>query len=88
MAIPLIDGFDPLGRPLGDGHHTEEPFTAEDEIVAKKLAWHMGTMHDHFANADDLWRWWYSESTSQDEWKRVARALRIHGLKIVNAGSQ
>jgi hypothetical protein len=46
----------------------------------------MGTMQDEFFSADELWRWHQSVCTSLEEWKRVARALRIHGLKIVNNG--
>lgn len=89
-AVPLgaaqedTQELTPLKNPLGDGHHTDEPFTAEDTYVGDRLAYFMGTLENHFDNADKLWQWWYRERTSVSEWMAVARALRIHGLRIVN----
>jgi hypothetical protein len=61
----------PLHDPLGDSHHSDELFTDEDNRLADDLAWFMGTMG-------------WPES-SVDQWRRVVRALRIHGLKLANA---
>ena len=76
--------FTPAHEPTGDTHHTEIPLTGQDRAVADRLAHSMGTLQDDFHDADSLWQWWYRERTSVDEWARVARALRIHGLMIVN----
>lgn len=84
----LIDHLHPIQDPLGDGHHTEADFTRSDEIIADKLAWYMGTLEPHFNSAEELWKWWHTERTSVVEWQRVVRALRIHGLEIVDAPRQ
>jgi hypothetical protein len=68
----------PVHDPLGDSHHTDVPFTADDEAIGDALAWFLGTL---FADVDSF-RYWYTQRTSVDEWRRVARALRIHGLTI------
>lgn len=71
-------GLHPLRSPLGDvEHHTDVPLTAEDIAIGGALAWFMGTMYSDVGE-----RYFYYERTSVDEWARVARALRIHGLKI------
>ena len=61
----------PLHDPLGDGHHTDMPFTEEDKRLGDDLAWFMGTMD------------WLESSVEQ--WRRVVRALRVHGIRLVNA---
>lgn len=61
----------PLHDPLGDSHHTDMPITDEDKALANDLAWFMGTLG------------W--EESSVDQWCRVVRALRYHGLKLSNA---
>lgn len=61
----------PLHDPLGDSHHTDMPFTDEDIKLADDLAWFMGTMG------------WPESSVEQ--WRRVVRALRWHGLRLTNA---
>lgn len=81
----LIDRLHPMEDPLGDSHHTDAPFIPEDEYIADKLAWFMGTLRPSFTDVESLWRWWHYEVTSVEEWKYVVRALRIHGLKIVDA---
>ncbi len=69
-----LEAFDlrerPLHDPLGDEHHTEMPFTEADKTLADDLAWFMGTMG------------W--EESAVDQWRRVVRALRCHGLKLAN----
>lgn len=76
-------GLHPLYEPLGEDHHTDRPFTAQDREVGDALAHFLGTL---FADVDgEGSRYWYHERTSVDEWSRVARALRIHGLKIADA---
>ena len=73
----------PLDHPMGDGHHTDAPYTDIDRAIGDHLAFYMGTL---FSDVDgEHSRYWYHERTSVDEWSRVARALRIHGLRIVNA---
>lgn len=78
----------PIDSPMGDDHHTDAPFTREDEEVAELAYWLGGLFIDvQNQNPDSPYResYFYKEMTSVDIWKRVARALRIHDLKIVNA---
>lgn len=73
-------GLHPIPEPLGNaGHHTEEPFSKEDEETGDALAWFLGTMWDHDRGNHE-----FSKRTSSEEWQRVARALRIHGLRIAD----
>jgi hypothetical protein len=74
-------GLHPKPCPLGDGHHTEVPFSADDEKIGDALAYFLGTMYSDVDDDDD---YWYRKRTSVDEWRRVARALRIHGLRIAD----
>lgn len=75
-------GLSPLRDPMGDDHHTDAFFSAEDKAVGDALAYFLGTL---FADVDgEHSRYWYHVRTSIDEWSRVARALRIHGLAICN----
>lgn len=72
----------PKVEPLGDDHHTSIPFNQEDSAVGDALAYFLGTL---FADVQDRGHaYWYSTRTSVDEWRRVARALRIHGLMIAD----
>ena len=69
-------------------HHTETEFTKEDEEVAELAYWLGGLFIDKedYDSSTPLGdTYWYKEMNSVDVWKRVARALRIHGLKIVDA---
>lgn len=61
----------PLHRPLGPMHHREMPFTEEDKQLGDDLAWFMGTLG------------WPEAPVEQ--WRRVVKALRYHGIKITNA---
>jgi hypothetical protein len=72
----------PKHEPLGDGHHTDVPFTEEDERLGQAIAWFLGGLFIDVGGKDS--RYWYYEMTSQDQWRRVARALRVHGLKITD----
>lgn len=71
--------FHPHNDPLGDGHHTEVEYSLEDWKIGDALAYFMGTL---YGDVDE--KYFYYKRTSVDEWARVARALRIHGLKIVD----
>lgn len=63
-------------------HHTDFEFTPDD-LEYGQLAHFLGTL---FADVDgEQSDYWYHKRTSLDEWSRVARALRRHGLKIVDA---
>lgn len=76
-------GLSPDPCPMGDDHHTDAPFSEEDKKLGDALAYFLGTL---FADVDDEHsKYWDHERTSIDEWSRVARALRIHGLAITNA---
>ena len=70
-------GLRPLVDPLHDDHHTDRPLTSADQEIGDALAYFLGTL---FSDVDE--RYFYHERTSVDEWSRIARALRIHGLKI------
>lgn len=70
---PIGDAIEPFDSPPGDMFHTDVPFTPADEALGDKLAWYMG---DLFIDS--------MKDAPVEQWRRVARALRIHGLKIVN----
>jgi hypothetical protein len=72
-------GLHPADHPLDDGHHTDVPFTKEDKELGDALSYFLGTL---FADVDGDPKYWYCKRTAIDEWCRVARALRIHGLAI------
>jgi hypothetical protein len=67
--------IEPLDNLRGD-HHTDEPMRREDEEIGDKLSWYMG---DLFIDSH--------RHSPREQWQRVARALRIHGLRIVNRRS-
>lgn len=70
----VTEVFQPLDYPLGDvSHHTDVPFTHADLRIGDKLGWYMG---DLFLNS--------RTDPPRLQWQKVARALRIHGLQIVN----
>lgn len=74
-------GLHPIEEPLGrDGHHTEVPITAEDREIASALAYILGSLFADIEGEQSLYK--YREMSAVDEWSRVARALRIHGLSI------
>lgn|GEM_PF-4944501 len=78
----------PIEDPMGDDHHTDAPFTREDEEIAELAYWLGGLFVDkqNYRPSDLIGAtYYYQEMTSLDVWRRVARALRLHGLKIVNA---
>lgn len=76
-------GFSPKSHPLGDDHHTDRPLSQEDKAFGEAIAWFLGGL---FVDVDE--RYFYYKMTSIDTWARINRALRIHGLKIVNAETQ
>jgi hypothetical protein len=66
----------PWERPDNDPlHHTDEPFTKEDQAIGDTLGGVLGTL---FPDYDSY------GCSSVELWSRIARALRIHGLEIVN----
>lgn len=73
-------GLHPLRHPMGDDHHVDAPFSAEDLALGEALAYFLGTLFSDVEGEHS--RYWHHERTSTDEWRRVARALRIHGLEI------
>lgn len=76
----------PIEEPMGDDHHTDAAFTSEDEEVAELAFWLGGIFVDveeHDPEKPLKESYWYRVMTSHDQWKRIARALRVHGLKIV-----
>lgn len=74
-------GLRPINEPMGEDHHTDAPFSESDRQIGDALAYFLGTLFADVDGKDSTY--WYSVRTSIDEWSRVARALRIHGLKIV-----
>lgn len=77
-----VFGLHPKHDPLGDCHHVEVPFTEEDSATGDALAWFLGSLFSDINDAQS--GYFYTTMTSVDEWSRVARALRVHGLKIVD----
>ena len=81
-------GLRPIEAPMGHVHHTDAEFTSEDHEFAELAYWLGGLFIDkesYGAETPLKDTYWYNEMTSLDVWARVARALRVHGLKIVNA---
>lgn len=76
----------PLECPTGEDHHTDKPFTEADDELAELAYWLGGLFIDKQCSPETAHKntYWYREMTSLDVWRRVARALRIHGLKIVD----
>lgn len=73
---------------MGDDHHTDAPFTQADREIGELAYWLGGLLIDQEVNDMNTPirdTYWHNTMTSLDQWMRVARALRIHGLKIVNA---
>jgi hypothetical protein len=80
----------PLDCPLGECHHCDVPLTPEDVALGSHLAKSMGTLYGDVGELSRnkkaaYGRFFYYISTPRNEWARVARALRIHGLAIVTA---
>lgn len=73
-------GLHPLNDPLGCYHHTDVLMSEDDEHIGSAIAWYLGGL---FVDVDE--EYFYRKMTSVDVWQRVVRALRIHGLKIVDA---
>jgi hypothetical protein len=72
----------PIRDPLGDcAHHTDVPMTAEDRSAGDLLARNLGTL---FADHQQPCSCWFYTGMTTEEWSRVVRALRIHGLRIVD----
>ena len=80
-------GLRPLDGPWEGMHHTDVNFTKEDREVGC-LAYWLGDLFLDKENDDPDTKlketYWYKEMNPLDTWTRVARALRLHGLKIVN----
>ncbi len=70
-----------------DDHHTEAEITEEDREFGE-IAFCLGGLFIDKQDIDPATplkdTYWWKEMSSLDQWTRVARALRIHGLKIVN----
>lgn len=83
-------GLRPIDNPVGDNHHTDAPFTKEDGEMSELAYWLGGLFIDKEGDPSAPLResYFYNEMTSLDVWKRVARALRVHGLQIVNRPAQ
>ena len=73
-------GFNPIEHPLGSSHHTEVPATDEDKRVGDAIAYFLGTLCGGLYEPND-----FENMSSVDQWTVVARALRVHGLKIRDA---
>lgn len=80
----------PIKNPNGDQHHTEIEFQPGDVVVGSTLAHDLGGLFiDKRSNPDRPHResYYWNEMSSFDVWTRVARALRFHGLTVVNLDS-
>lgn len=77
----------PVEDATGSMHHTDFPFTDEDQEIAELAYWLGGIFTDKEGTDPDTklrFTYWYSEMSSIDIWRRVARALRMNGLRITN----
>lgn len=79
-------GLRPIEDQMGEDHHTDAPFVKADAELAELAYWLGGLFIDVRADPEKPLKdsYYYKEMTSLDVWKRVARALRVHGLMIVN----
>jgi hypothetical protein len=59
-------------KKLGDQHFSDFPTTREDERLGDQISYVIG---DTFLN--------FMETTPKDQWVHIAKALRVHGLRIV-----
>lgn len=59
-------------KDLGDKHFTDFKPTKEDKALGDEISFVIG---DTFLN--------YLETTPKDQWTHIAKALRVHGLRIV-----
>jgi hypothetical protein len=80
LAKCRVLGLDPIHAPMGEDHHTDAPLSEEDKQIGDAIAYFLGGL---FVDVGP--DYFYREMTSVDAWSRVARALRIHGLKITTA---
>jgi hypothetical protein len=80
-------GLHPRNSGRDEPHHTEMPLNESDKDLGE-LGWYLGGLFvdvtDYRPDTPVQATYWYSEMTSVDVWQRVARALRVHGLKIVD----
>lgn len=54
-------------------HHSTVPLTSEDRYAGQVIAWFLGDL------------FFPEDASPVQQWSRVTRALRIHGMKIVTA---
>ena len=73
-------GFHPLSNPMGDSHHTDAPFSIEDRNAGDALSYFLGGLFVDLEGGEKVG----GDLSSLEEWTRVARALRIHGLQITD----
>lgn len=81
--------LNPIKNPNGDQHHTEIGIEPADVRLGNALARVLGGLFVDKENDPDRPHkesYFHREMTSRDIWTRVARALRFHGLEIINAG--
>ena len=72
----------PLHSPLGDVHHCDVDLIPEDVELGELLAWFMGTLSNGRPRHPQCYC--HNSLTSVEEWSRVVRAIRIHGMKLSN----
>lgn len=66
-------GLHPLRSPLDDSHHSDVLPTQDDLKIGDAVAWFLG---DTFLDVKEA---------PVIQWTQIVKALRIHGLKIVDA---
>jgi hypothetical protein len=81
-------GFHPLQPRRGDAHHLDVPFTDEDGAVGCTLARCLGNLNPEYEDAAASWNFHFSTDTPTAQWKRVARALRVCGLRVADVEAQ
>lgn len=78
----------PIKEPLGLDGHTDAKFTQSDRELGELSYWAGDLFTDKRNYPPDTPvrdTYWHNEMTSFDLWMRIARAIRVHGLKIVDA---
>src|ERR1700692_2058412 len=78
--LSAATGLPPIESPHGPDHHTEMRMVPADVQIGHVLAYFLGKI---FADEDDD----PANMSSFDVWSRIARGLRVHGLRVADARS-
>jgi len=67
-AVPRISLLGEIDPSAPDWHYVQQ--SSQDDLVGRAIAWHAGDTFIH------------QRMPPQDQWARIARILRVHGVKF------